>query len=293
MRNDTARKREIRELETFALAQEMVAIVFDDWNKDTREKNGFNDDISAENLLMLVSSQRYLGPRLRVPKDHGFLHTVLLNLDEDRWRQEIRMSKEAFCHLADHLATNKVFHNRAFRQQKPIELQLMVALYRLGGDGRNASVGKISRHFGVAEGTVELYTRRSMAAILSLEKQLVKWPSAQEKLAIEERIFDKSGFPDCIGFVDGTLIVLDKRPTMAGSDYFSHKSKYGLSAQVVCDDQRKIINVFAGFCGSAHDNRVFRNSRLHISPDSFFRNGEYILADSGYTSTTNVVSCFK
>ena len=163
----------------------MVAIVFDDWNKDTREKNGFNDDISAENLLMLVSSQRYLGPRLRVPKDHGFLHTVLLNLDEDRWRQEIRMSKEAFCHLADHLATNKVFHNRAFLQQKPIELQLMVALYRLGGDGGNASVEKISRRFGVAEGTVELYTRRSMAAILSLEKQLVKWPSAQEKLAIK------------------------------------------------------------------------------------------------------------
>ena len=87
--------------------------------------------------------------------------------------------------------------------------------------------------------------------------------------------------------------MLDKRPTMAGSDSFSHKSRYGLSAQVTCDDQRRITNIFAGFCGSAHDNRVFRHSRLNISPELFFKNGEYILADSGYTSTANVICCFK
>ena len=271
----------------------MLALVYDNWDKKSNIHNGFHDDLSAKNLLLHVCAQRYLGPRLRVPKDYGFLRMVLPYLDEDRWRQEIRMSKDAFCRLADNVATNKVFHNQAFLQQKPVELQLMVALYRLGGYGGNASIGKIASHFWIAEGTVELYTCRAMAAILSLEKQLVKWPNTQEKLAIKERIFEKAGFPNCIGFVDGTLVVLEKRPTMAGSDYFSHKSKYGLSTQVVCDDQRRIINVFAGFCGSAHDNRVFKHSRLHVSPDLFFQHGEYILADSGYTSTANVVSCFK
>ena len=294
MRHDSTRKREIRELETIAVAEEMLEIVMGNDNQKTRTSlDAFYDNISAQNLLLLVSSQRYLSPRNSVPKSKEFLQVVLPVLDESRWRQEIRMSKEAFKTLAQHLSQHKVFFNKAFLSQRPVELQLMVALYRLGGDGGSSSVGKISRRFGVSEGAVELYTRRSLAAILSLEQQLVKWPSEQEKMKTKKRIFDKSGFPNCVGFVDGTLIVLDKRPTLGGSDYYSHKSRYGLAAQVVCDDQRKILNIFAGFCGSAHDNRVFRNSRLGISPKEFFKNGEFILADSGYCSTMNVVSSYK
>ena len=91
------------------------------------------------------------------------------------------------------------------------EVQLRVALYRLGIFGNSASIGKIARHFGISEGTVVLYTDLVVTAFLSLEEKFVFLPNAPEKKQIKNRIREYSGFPNCLGFVDGTLLVLENK----------------------------------------------------------------------------------
>ncbi|GAV00746.1 hypothetical protein RvY_11548 [Ramazzottius varieornatus] len=79
---------------------------------------------------------------------------------------------------------------------------------------------------------------------------------------------------------------------MEGSDYFSHKSRYGINTLIICDVQKRIRYLFAGFCGSAHDNRVSNNSKLSRFPDKFVSGGKFILAVSAYTNTPNLI-CSK
>ena len=132
-----------------------------------------------------------------------------------------------------------------------------------------------------------------MVALLSLEKSVVNWPKPEERKAIALRIDEKTGFKTCIGFIDGTLIPLESKPSKNGEDYFSRKSFYGLSALVACDDQRKIRFTHCGHCASAHDSRVLNASKLGNNVSAFFSANEYVLADSGYASTTTVVASYK
>ncbi|OQV23002.1 hypothetical protein BV898_03052 [Hypsibius exemplaris] len=240
----------------------------------------------------LISSQRYLAPRKAVRKN-TFAMEGLFELDDKRFRQDIRMSKVAFFSLLHRLQEHPVFQNNSLCPQSPVKLQLAVALYRFGSFGSSASLGKIARHFGISEGSVHLYTERSLVAILSLEEALVRWYSDEEKKEIKRRIKETSGFPNCVGYVDGTLAVFGMKPTLNGEDYHSRKSRYGLSVLIVCDDDRRIRYIFTGFCGSVHDNRVFKESKLGRQPHRFLQNGEYFLADSGYRTTETVVASFK
>jgi hypothetical protein len=143
------------------------------------------------------------------------------------------------------------------------------------------------------EGSVELYTNRVLVAILSLERDFISWPDPVERRAIAERIRAVSGFPSCLGFMDGTLFVLEEKPTKDGEDYYSRKGRYGLAGLIVCDDQKRIRYCYTGWPGCTHDARVFENSALARAPEEFFAGSQYLLADSAYPSTATTVPCFK
>jgi hypothetical protein len=140
---------------------------------------------------------------------------------------------------------------------------------------------------------VELYTNRCIIAILSLEKQVICWPDEEEKQEIKRRIKTQCEFPSCLGFIDGTLFVLENKPLLDGEDYFSRKGTYGIAGLIVCDDHKRIRHVYTGWPGCSHDARVFDNSILARQPDNFFTGAEYLLADTGYTPSTQIVPAFK
>ena len=192
-----------------------------------------------------------------------------MSIDEDRFRQEIRMSRSAFDRLLDLIQLHNAYHNNSSHAQYPVQLQLLLTLYRLGCFGNGVSTGKVARRFGVSEGAARLFTHRTIVAILSPEKSLVCWPSSAEKTIIKKRIENQSEFPNCLGFVDGTLAVLESRPSLHGSDYSGRKNKYGSFMLIVCDDQRRIRYLFTGFCGSVHDNSVLKESKLGMETYSF------------------------
>lgn len=298
MTRSSARKRKLLELETEITSRVLLDFLFPaaehgDLHVFRSSGNGLDDFLAPENVIMYLEAFRYLNYRDKIPKSIDFVQNVLPLLDDYRFKQEIQMTRSAFNRLAGMLTSHAIFSNRSNCSQISPNTQLMVAFHRFGCNGNGASVGNIARHFGMSEGAVELCTNRSLIAILSLENDWVRWPDLSEKIMIKERILEASGFPDCVGFVDGGLMVLEYKPGLEGSDYWSHKHRYGITALVVCDDLKRIRHLEVGFCGSAHDNRVFDHSRVGKAPGIFFQGQEYLLADSAFSTSTTVVASYK
>ncbi|EFP74151.1 hypothetical protein PGT21_050170 [Puccinia graminis f. sp. tritici] len=287
------------ELKVTTSALEFAFGLDNDSSSDEDEDNSSDDEdfdsLELEDLLHLlkaVTSVRYFAPRTtlqQAPPIHDFL---LVRLEDRRFKQEFRMSRDSFIMLCKRVADDPVFHNNSNNPQRPIEEQMMVTLKRLGCFGNGSSVGMLARFFRVGEGTVELYTNRCIMAILRIQSQLLKWPSAEERVAraIE---YGEDGFDGCIGVIDGSLIPLSDCPSRHGSDYYSRKGFYCISTLIVCDSQRNIQYMYTGWPGCSHDSRVMGNSPITLNPDKYFKSGEFLLADSAYTTTMNVVAAFK
>lgn len=126
-----------------------------------------------------------------------------------------------------------------------------------------------------------------------MEDDVVFWPTEDERQEISKRIKNDTDFPFCVGFVDGTLIPFSGKPVWQGEDFYSRKSFYCLTAMIVCDDRKMIRHCFTGYAGSSHDARVYANSDLAQNPRKFFSGEEYLLADSAYTPSREIIPAYK
>lgn len=52
--------------------------------------------------------------------------------------------------------------------------------------------------------------------------------------------------------------------------------------QIICDQNRRIIDYNVGWPGSVHDKTIFDTMPISTNPARFFSEGEYILGDSAY-----------
>jgi hypothetical protein len=244
-------------------------------------------------FFIQVLTNRYLRPRLyNIPKRSSPL-LYLYSLDEGRFRQEVRLAPAAFHGLVKLLEPHEVFRSRSRNPQGSVEDQLAVFLSKLGRFGNGGSVGILARFFGVSEGSVANFCQRCIVAILSLEKMVVVWPDSGERSATSRRLASRFGFPGCVGFVDGTLFPVYAKPSKDGEDYYTRKGYYGMSGMVVCDDHKRILHIDLGWPGSVHDSRVWSNSALALSPSTYFSGQEYLLADSGYSTSDHILAAFK
>ena len=93
--------------------------------------------------------------------------------------------------------------------------------------------------------------------------------------------------------MDGTLFPLNTKPRLHGETYFTRKGNYCVHMLIVCDDTARIIYYIAGWPGSVHDNRVWKNCNLFLNCQDFFSAGEYILTDSAFIASKHVMPAFK
>jgi hypothetical protein len=192
--------------------------------------------------------KRYEVPRTRIPKpDESFLHHLLMTLKAGRpedFRGELRVSPYTFDRLVAKISVDPVFANNSeTAPQTPVEEQLAVALYHFGHDGNAAGLQSTARWAGVGKGTVHLFTRRVMVAVLRPEfmQDAVRYPTPEEKEEAKKWVAKRSckAWRGGWCFVDGTLVPLSKRPFWFGESYFDRKCRYSLSFQVSglkCDD---------------------------------------------------------
>lgn len=128
---------------------------------------------------------------------------------------------------------------------------------------------------------------------MSLYDEVVRWPTASEREALASRIQTSYDFPHCVGIIDGTLLPLAFRPASDAEDYFTRKGGYALNALICCDDKARVTYTLVAWPGSTHDNRVWSNSNLFLSPNSFFTGNEYVLGDTAFRASAHMVPAFK
>ena len=98
-------------------------------------------------LLCTLLTTRTLADRVPVTKSNSHLHLVLGAYHErhpHKFRRSLRMDQETFDALLRRLAPHPVWHNNSNVQQRPVEHQLVYALYRFGHYGNGASVEDIA-----------------------------------------------------------------------------------------------------------------------------------------------------
>lgn len=119
-------------------------------SQNTQEDGNDSESTTASAIRNLESlySNRYLHPREKVPKQKEWFET-LHSWDEDRFKQELRMTRQSFSTLLGLIQDHRVFQNNSEVSQAPVELQLSATLDAFGGYGSSASVGKRARLFSI------------------------------------------------------------------------------------------------------------------------------------------------
>jgi hypothetical protein len=257
-----------------------------------------NHLIDIHRLHATLSVYRYTQHRIHISQQSSrtrasaFLRKI--NGMSDRlFKQKFRVSKETFNHILQKIHMHPVFHNNSRNPQRPVKLQLAVALNRLGRNGNGASKGDLSSYFKIGEGTVCLYTDRVVEAILSLEREFIKWPSVQQRTEHSQYMDMTYGFKGCVGIVDGSCCVLATRPAISGSDYFCRHKSYSVNLTVIVDHRRIINFMYCGWPASRHDNFIFEQMPVFNQPDRYFSACEYLLGDVAYSVSNNCICPYK
>ncbi|PKC17266.1 hypothetical protein RhiirA5_369156 [Rhizophagus irregularis] len=125
--------------------------------------------------LLALNEARYLEPRIyNVAKSQYWYNNILPSYNDIRFKKIMRMLPENFKALVNNLIDHPMFQSNNTKQQAPVELQLAVFLRRLGS---KEDVFSVCSRYGIAEGTVLLFCKRIMKAIISLKKKYIKWPT--------------------------------------------------------------------------------------------------------------------
>lgn len=257
---------------------------------DDDEDEEWLDDLMIE-MASLVKYRYALEFKLNsVPKSSDFVNNVLFQLDENRFKAIVRVTKSTFFGILRLISLDPVFHGENAHKQKPIWFQLLVVFVKCGSYGKNRQ--KTASFLGCGDGSSMLkIMMRVFTSILNLTHNYIKWPNEEERIRLVE--VTKHEFPGCIGYVDGSEIKVYQKPGSDHEAYFSRKSQYCVKVQAVCDYQLKITHLVLGYSGSVHDGRIYGECALATNPSQFFSEGQFLLGDKAYKLTSTVITPFK
>uniref|UniRef100_T1IK39 DDE Tnp4 domain-containing protein n=1 Tax=Strigamia maritima TaxID=126957 RepID=T1IK39_STRMM len=202
------------------------------------------------------------------------------------------MNRDQFSRILSLIQDHDIFQNFS-NNSYPVSVQLLIALSRFGSFGNSASVMAIARNFGVGDGgTLNIFTKRVIIALLSLETKYIFWPNEAERKSISRHMHAQL-LPQCIGFVDGTHIALASAPKDDAISYFNRKSFYSLNVQIIADPFKRIRSYHIGQPGKVHDAGVFADMDMATQPNIFFSDDQYIIGDAAYKLTTTLITPYR
>src|ERR1043165_6248243 len=144
--------------------------IINDENDDNFNNNSdFENIVEDNNLISLslleLSEQRYLNFRVyNIPKSSHWFNKILPFYNDKHFKKILRMTLESFTKLVKLISSYDIFKSNSKRKQAPVELQLAIFLHRIGS---RSDIFNICSKFGIGEGTVILYTKRIIKAIIA------------------------------------------------------------------------------------------------------------------------------
>lgn len=259
---------------------------FDSFNDDELDNN---NDLIKE-ILLALSSSRYLAPRNHIPKSKHWYHEILPLYDDIRFKKVLRMERQQFNKLVQVLQNDTVFQNKGNKPQAPVEFQLVILLRRLGSKD---DILSICSRFGISEGTVILYINRVMKAIRNKKSEFVQWPKNNNRATVHAGFQAIGGFQNVIGAIDGTHFILNEAPVQDPTAFFTRKKRYAIQCQGIVDFKGIFINYIIGWPGSVHDARVYANSDFFLNKAKYIEEDDYVLGDSAYPISPFLITPFK
>ncbi|WWD21269.1 hypothetical protein CI109_105753 [Kwoniella shandongensis] len=158
------------------------------------------------------------------------------------------------------------------------------------------ALDSIASRFGISKGSASLFFDRSLRAITRQQDQHLSWPTVARRQQIKDFVREQFGIPHCIGFIDGTHINLARapaRPEKGAAAFHSRKERYGMLLLAAVDERKRFTFIHYGYSARSSDMRAQQASRLHTDSHNFFNEDEYLLADSGFLCTTNIIPMYR
>jgi hypothetical protein len=215
-------------------------------------------------------------------------------LGDDEFLEKYRVTRDQL-----HLITNLIKDSKEFGQtsirgplQMPVKYQLMVFLHFVGHE---STTDRNQREvFVISRGRITNARIRVTKALIGLRDTYIQWPTEDERKATAERFLKKWGFVNAVFIMDGTLLEIAFEPQSDDfSDYHGRKYRYSLTVLVMNNDKKEILYYLSGFPGSAHDNRVWKNTPQCRNPTKYFSPTEYGLADTAFSPSTHCIPSYK
>ncbi|GBG64813.1 hypothetical protein CBR_g46769 [Chara braunii] len=217
---------------------------------------------------------------------------------DDYFREKLCMSRRVFMEITEASAPHLQRQVTFYREPLQPDQIVVYALYRWA-TGESYDNNTSSFNIGRASGVRAV--RDVTAALLRVYGDKISWPTGVRKHVVL-RAFQDKGFPNCHGAVDCTHIYVDKPAIAPSENYFDHKHRFSVIAQVVVDLDLRVLDVFVGYTGSCHNIRVIQLSSLSkcaeegtlfrgppITLPGGVRTNGYILGDNGYPPSEWIV----
>ncbi len=214
-------------------------------------------------------------------------------LTEKDFKVKYRTSREGLDFLTTLLEDAPVFTPGAHGpKQMPVKYQIMIWLHFFGHEGMTVEAQRETLH--TCKGLLNLAKNRVTNAFNSIRGDWIHWPDAVERKEISRRIEEEFFLPNCVAIMDGTLLPLGLEPDCTDkADYHGRKYAYSITCNILCDDKCRIRNYLAGFPGSTHDSRVWRNMDIYLNPKEYFDSNEYVLTDTAYEPDWFCIPAYK
>jgi hypothetical protein len=161
----------------------------------------------------------------------------------------------------------------------------------------------IRTNAGIAKSTFFVAIHRGIDAVNNCPELAIRFPTTTpglQKLALDFQGKSSNGALDgCVGALDGWLCHIKvpiRNRTANVSAYFSgHYQCHGVNVQACCDSQCRFTWFSVRSPGGTGDSRAFYGSGLkgHLELIPRGPRGFYIVADSAYTLTTNLLTPFS
>jgi len=90
--------------------------------------------------------------------------------------------------------------------------RLLELLKFLGSNGNEATASKLGQFFKMSKGSFLNYRARMVVVLLIHLDDTIFWPEADECKEIAKQIEETCLFPNCVGFLDRTLLPLELKP---------------------------------------------------------------------------------
>ncbi|KAK9148290.1 hypothetical protein Scep_007047 [Stephania cephalantha] len=207
--------------------------------------------------------------KLGYDKHRQIIHNLVYKSDETCYKM-LRMKREPFEKLRDML-----YEHGKLRDKRCVlvDEHLAITLHILGHNIRNRV---ISTWFQRSGDTVSKVFRRTIGALIRLQRMLLKHPVP---IGPEENDLRWSYFQGCLGAIDGThipIIVCNNQKAR----FRCRKGFPTMNVMCACTPSKLITYILPGWEGSAADGRILRDA-LSRRNGLKVPNDNYYLVDAG------------